>query len=279
MPVLLRPRHTYDPPQGCIYCGDQDGPFGDEHIVPRNMGGALVFKDASCKRCERTINSEIETPISNMIGTFRRRLLPARNRDKKRRPSTYNLQIIDKTGSIIREHTLPASEAPRVLYLIAFPMPALLVPQTRSQYPELWSWAHRGDLKKMNSKYGGAGHTAGRYDVDKFARQLAKIAHAYVAAEYPEMKSYEHLLPQFILTGAGDYRSLIGCGSRPLDSDTRQFVYKIHWGRFTLDGYAYLVSRFRIFAFTNAPVYEVIVARKPLTQSPLEPLPGPPGSL
>jgi hypothetical protein len=273
MPLLLRPRHTYDPAHYCIYCGDKDGPFGDEHIVPRNMGGALVLKNASCKCCERTINSEIETPVANQMGTFRRRILPARNRDKKRRPPTYNLQIVDAAGNIIQEHVIPASEAPRVLYLITFPPLGLLSPHTLSEAPVMWRWAHRGDMQKLKSKYGGKGHTAGPYDVDKFARQLAKIAHSYVVAEYPEMKSYEQLLSKFILTGDGDFRSFIGCSSVPLDSDPRGYIYKIHWGRVTIGDFSYLVSRFRVFAFTNAPVYEVVVARKPITQAPLEPLP------
>jgi hypothetical protein len=279
MPFILRPRHTYPAPPACIYCGDRNGPFGDEHIIPRNLGGQLVFKDASCKRCEVIINKEIETRISNMMGTFRRRTIPVRNRDKKRRPDTYQLRMIDETGNPSIEHTIPTAEAPRILYLIRFPPPALLIPESRSEQTYLWTWAHRGDMQRMKDRYGqsgAAGHIAGAYDEICFARQLAKIAHSYVLAEHPQMAAYEQLLPQFILTGVGDYRSLIGSADGPLDGDQRRWLCNIHWGRFTHDGYAYLCSRFKIFAFTNAPVYEVIVARKPLSQVPLEPVYGRP---
>lgn len=276
MVFILRPRFTYSPPAACIYCGDRTGPFGDEHIIPRNLGGSLVFKDASCKCCEKIINKEIETPSANMMGTFRRHRIPVRNRDKKRRRDTYQLKVIDEAGNLSGTHIIPAAQAPRVLYLIRFPPPALLFPETKSESTYLWTWAHKGDLKRLKEQFGGSGHVAGAYDEICFARQLAKIAHSYVFAEHREMETYEHLLPEFILTGVGDYRALIGSIDGPLDSDRRPWLCNIHWGRLTAGGYAYLVSRFRIFAFTNAPVYEVIVARKRLSRWPLEPVYGRP---
>jgi hypothetical protein len=276
MAFILRPRFTYPAPTACIYCGDRIGPFGDEHIIPRNLGGGLVFKDASCKCCEKIINKEIETPSSNMMGTFRRRTIPVRNRDKKRRPDTYRLRVMDEAGNPGGEHVIPAAEAPRILYLIRFPAPALLFPETRSEDTYLWTWAHRGDLQRIKEQFGISRHLAGAYDEICFARQLAKIAHSYVFAEHPAMETYEQLLPQFILTGVGDYRELIGSSDEALDTDQRRWLCNIHWGRVTAGDYAYLVSRFKIFAFTNAPVYEVIVARKHLSLGPLEPVNGRP---
>ena len=114
--------------------------------------------------------------------------------------------------------------------------------------------------------------TSAYYDTTKFARQLAKIAHSYVFAEHRAITSYEHLLPKFILTGEGDYQYLIGCGTEPLDADPRTWLCNIHWGRFTTDEYVYLMSRFRLYAFTNSPVYEVVVARRPISSGPLEPI-------
>ena len=46
--------------------------FVYEHIIPRNLGGGLVFENASCMRCECTINKEIETPFAEMAGTLRK---------------------------------------------------------------------------------------------------------------------------------------------------------------------------------------------------------------
>lgn len=275
MASILRPRFTYPAPPACIYCGVRKG-TGDEHIIPRNLGGALVFKDASCKCCERTINKEIETPSSNRMGTFRRQTMPARNRDKKRRPDTYLLRTIDESGNRSGDYLIPANEAPRILYLIRFPPLGLLFPEHKSEQPEMWTWARRADLQRMKEQFGASGHEAGPYDEICFARQLAKIAHSYVFAEHRAIETYEQLLPQFILTGVGDYRELIGCSNDPLDQDKRRWLCNIHWGRFTHGDYAYLCSRFRIFAFTNAPVYEVIVARKHLSLGPLEPVNGRP---
>jgi hypothetical protein len=184
---------------------------------------------------------------------------------------------MDKAGNPSGEYTIPAAEAPRILYLIRFPAPALLYPETRSEQTYLWTWAHKGDLQRIRKQFpASAGHIVGAYDEICFARQLAKIAHSYVLAEHPAMETYEQLLPQFILTGVGDYRELIGSTAAPIDADPRRWLCNIHWGRVTDGDNAYLVSRFKIFAFTNAPVYEVIVARKHLSLGPLEPVNGQP---
>ena len=276
MAIILRPQHRYPAPNRCIYCNNPNTPLFDEHIIPRNLGGGLVFENASCKRCERTINKEIETPFAEMAGTLRRRTIPVRNRDKKRRPKTYSLHIVDEHGNKTQTHEIPAPDAPRILYLIRFPPVGLFFPETRTEDPILWTWTHLGDLERIKQKYGGTGHVAGAYDLITFSRQLAKIAHSYVAAEHRAIESYEQLLPEFILTGVGDFRNLIGCSDGPLDSDTRRWLCNIHWGRVTDDQYAYLISRIKLFAFTNSPVYEVIVARKLLSLGPLEPVYGRP---
>lgn len=260
MPQVLQFRHVYEAPQVCIFCGDDEGPFGEEHIIPRNMGGALVFKDATCKRCERIINSEIETPVANMTGSLRRRTIPVRNRDRKRRPSISNLQIFHQDGRTV-SHTIPSADMPRTLYLPAFSTAMLLTPRaTYYHLPEMWTVAHKGDLKRAEQKFGGVGHIAGRYDLTTFARQLAKIAHAYVAAEYPPMKHYEQLLPKFILNGEGNYREFVG-GSL-LRPQSEGCLYRIIWARQNILGFEYLVCVLRLFAFARSPVYEVAVARK-----------------
>src|ERR1700733_7626443 len=60
--------HFYDPVGSCIYCGRTTLPHGvdrftDEHIIPLGLGGTRILPEASCVKCQRTINREIETPI------------------------------------------------------------------------------------------------------------------------------------------------------------------------------------------------------------------------
>jgi len=262
MPWYLVPTHTYDPPTACIYCGDQTGPLGDEHIIPRNMGGRLVIKNASCKTCEKIINSQIETPIANMMGSYRRRSIPARNRDKKRRPLSTTIRIYDEAGQIT-DHPASADEMPRVLYIPALPPPTLLDPKARDIAPEMWTMAHREDLKRAKEKFGGVAHVAGRYDLDRFYRQLAKIAHSYVVAEAISLEGYELLLPNYILTGQGDARNFIG--GELIQPKSEKFLYRISSIKHAVGQIEYLIALFRLFAHTRAPFYQVIVARKPIT--------------
>ena len=51
-----------------IYCGTDTLPegfqrFTDEHIIAFGLGGNLILHEPSCRRCQRKINKQIETPI------------------------------------------------------------------------------------------------------------------------------------------------------------------------------------------------------------------------
>src|SRR4051812_30550232 len=57
-------------PRACIYCGasvysSTRKALGKEHIVPEGTGGTLILENASCKECERIINTS-ETRMIHM---------------------------------------------------------------------------------------------------------------------------------------------------------------------------------------------------------------------
>ena len=224
----------------------------------------MVIAEATCKKCEQIINSQIETPVAALTASFRHRDMPARSKNKKRRRLSYDLRIQHPEGPET-QHSLPASQAPRVLCSIAFPPPYLLLPHQPRKSPEMWTWANRTDLNDLKTNFGGVSHTVGRYDVDRYARQIAKIAHSYAAAICPDLPTFEQLLPAFILGGSGDYRDLVG-GSLKARAE-QPFLYTIDWGQMTASDYHYLVITFRPFAFTNGPLYIVAVARKPVSET------------
>ena len=255
-PVLQK---FYDPPGKCIYCGTPDGPFGDEHIIPRALGGMLVFKEASCKKCECIINSQIETPVLNMMAPFRHRVMPARNRDKKRRPKEATIGIFDKQDNITNIQIKP-SERPRTLFLPQFPPPALLIPGARSRIPQMWMMLHNGDLAKAKKKFGGTGHVAGHYNVTQYVRFLAKIAFGFVAAEISdELAKFQPLILDLILSGTGDERGLVG--GELIDIPPENAGYRIGCLSEDIGDIEYIVAFFRLFAFAGAPFYQVVVAQ------------------
>ena len=64
------PNHFYDPVRKCIYCGTDTLPegfqrFTDEHIFAFGLGGNLVLQEASCRCCQRKINTQ--QPIFDAI--------------------------------------------------------------------------------------------------------------------------------------------------------------------------------------------------------------------
>ena len=98
----------------CIYCGSTEPSsgarrFGDEHVVPLALNGALVLPEASCKSCERVINKEIETQLlTDEWSQFRAKYgLPTRR--PKNRPKTVVLGTL--TGGQfhvpVKEYTAP----------------------------------------------------------------------------------------------------------------------------------------------------------------------------
>lgn len=77
----------------CIYCGAKEyvpgslEPLSDEHAVPEGLAGAIIIEEASCRKCQKTINEEVEQQV------LRGQLLPMRQHlklksKKKNRPNT-----------------------------------------------------------------------------------------------------------------------------------------------------------------------------------------------
>src|SRR5216684_6936002 len=110
------PIHYYSPVGKCIYCGETKLPpgilrFGDEHIIPFSMGGTLILREASCKRCEKLINRELETPVTSQEwGDLRaKRKFPTRNKLNRKKRTHVAIRAID--GSLMRvplaDHSTP----------------------------------------------------------------------------------------------------------------------------------------------------------------------------
>ena len=51
----------------CIYCANANELLNEEHIVAANSGGDLTLEHASCAKCQKTINDEIENPFMRLM--------------------------------------------------------------------------------------------------------------------------------------------------------------------------------------------------------------------
>ena len=264
MPDLEAPKR-YPPVGRCIYCGRDDLPLTDEHIVPYGLGGQVILPDASCKPCAHITGAVVERQcLRNMLGPARIHLgLPTRN--KKDRPKTSLLTV--EYGDRHETVELPYAEIPRAFSLLMLSYPTLLfgIGQDHSGLvhgTKLWTAQVKEDFAAQAARHPRATRIirrAGSINAFIFARMLAKIAHAFAVAEYGYGR-FPHLLPDLILgRQRGDgFNHLVGGTTDilPKGRNTHEIRLERHS---SVLGEQFLVARIRLFADLGGPIYFVVV--------------------
>lgn len=209
--IALVQKRSYPSVGQCIYCGSTQKPLGNEHIIAFSLGGQLVLKDASCRKCENTTGRIEGVCARQMLGNFRIRMdMPTKR--PKNRPIELPIEVIreDNTTEIIK---IPVQDYPRILTLPKFSPPEALTGEPRSIEPQLWISANKKDIAKLGESQSvrqfGTTH---KLNIPVFFQMLAKIAHAYAVAEMglERLSSLNLLLPNFIRHGSKNLTSLIG---------------------------------------------------------------------
>lgn len=254
-------RYRYAPVGRCIYCGTTKLPalakrFGDEHIVPLALNGGLILPQASCRRCERVINREIEEPLltGNWAHFRAKHKLPTRR--PKRRKKSMMLH-----GSRIR---IPIAEytAPTLVYQFA-PARALSGAEPVPN-PSAWSVRHivsNGDEETaLQRRYPGwdGRHMIGPVEPYRFARFIAKIAYGFAVAEIG-LGCFRSTVRNIILGRSEDYFRLVGSPSResasPKDGK-HHFDIQL---RVNVPSRLIIVVSVKLFAGVGFPAYHAVV--------------------
>jgi hypothetical protein len=253
------PLTVYDPVGRCIYCraeGTRSEPLGKEHVVPYGLGGDWILPRASCRACAK-ITSAIETQCQRaMFGTARVRMrLPTRRREGH--PTTLPVEFI-REGAHGRR-IVPADEAPMAFLGFQFLVPGLL----RSAPPAADTEVKLVAMLVQDEALTRLGPELGRFKLGTirpgtFARMLAKIAHAYVVANWG-LDSFQPLLPDLILgrPGAAPALHLVGGDPRPPEPET--VLHRVYRQTGFQGGRNYIVVAIRLFAFSGLPRYHVVV--------------------
>lgn len=248
----------------CIYCPDGKPPYTREHAVPIGLGGGLIVPFASCARCQAEIK-KVETYC--MRGPF----LPHRLANKLVRNlddlseyvtlkmifgSFWTFGTVGTEAIPIRFHrdNVPDFLCMPRLYpagIIANRQPGPFV------QPELWVGGNEQRLRELH--WFGNLILADRFDLIKFTRMLAKIAHAYIAGEIG-LDDFEPMLPDFIL-GKNDSLGSYLVGGWPeddipqIDGSCQIGMAFSQWGEKTL-----VNTRLRLFpSHPQIPIYHVAV--------------------
>ncbi len=265
------PDHYYDPVGQCIYCGTTELPkgtsrFTDEHIIPFGMGGNLILQQASCKRCQILINSQIETPVLDHEWGFMRakRGFPSRSqrRSAKSRDKRTHVTMTALDGSPLR---IPREDhsAPVTMYL--FGEARILCGMPRDTDDLRWSicvLASNEDEAAMIRKYPEWDKTHRlKARPHPFARLLAKIAHGYAIAEYGKSRldAFTPLTTDIILGRSDDYFLTVG-GSWDILPAVPDGNHITNIGlRFVGNSRALLIVEIRLFSQVATPAYHVVV--------------------
>jgi hypothetical protein len=256
------PNHYYPPVGKCIYCSETEllagiSRFGDEHVIPLSMGGNLVLREASCRKCEKIINQQIETPVTSQEwGYFRtKRDFPTRSR--KNRKTHKELRRVD--GSLLRVPIKDYS-APVIMYKFgeARILSGLAPGTDNLRWTVVMLADHEAEME-MQRKFPDwdKRHTI-KAQPHEFARFLAKIAHGYATAELGMGTFSPHTL-DIILGRSDDYYNLVG-GSWDIVPAVPggDHVTNISF-KFVSPERAFVILDIRLFSQAATPNYHVVV--------------------
>ena len=246
----------------CIYCPDGKPPFTKEHVIPRGMGGGIIYPKASCERCKKIIH-EIETYC--MRGPFlSHRLKAGLVNNLQDLGHTLTMPIIKNGERYIEEFSI--EDFPNYLVLpdlVGAPqifthgLGGALTPRS------LNIWGIEDELRALHQK--GNVLLVENFSMDKFGRAIAKIAHGFVAGKIG-LENFEPMLPNYILGRGPDFGAYL-IGKWPEDEMFRGpgLLHQIGYAFRRFQNRDYAVVRLRLFAeHDRTPIYEIVAG--PLTK-------------
>lgn len=255
----------------CVYCTDDNPPLTEEHIVPAGLGGEQTLTNASCEKCQKIINREIETPcLQWMFRDIRYKRHLGRRRAKER-PKTLPIlksrsehaEVQDKNAWKNKE--VPYNHHPTLLAMPIFRRPGIFHhgPEPLAPYSgefALWTHIEPHDQDEIDS---GGALVQMKFGINEFCRLVAKIAHCCAVAHFG-VDGFTPWLTDFIR--GLDRRQqwhLIGSKLETDPADSKANV--IEFGQLRDEQKKHLiVCSVRIFAHLGAPTYIAVVGKKNL---------------
>jgi hypothetical protein len=260
------PRVETGPIGFCIYCSNTKVELTTEHPVPYGLGGNHELLESVCTKCQRIINEEFEGYcLGVMFKPVRTRLgMPSRSKEKL----VYDVDLIHADGSRETIKNVPLEGHPTALIIPKIGQPSLLTGDTPQPTTKFQPWfLVEEDIDEKVRQLGGAAAKFGSFDVNKFCRMIAKIAHGSALGALGWSPAcappgFEPLLLDFILGKEAARFDLIGSKMEdepPFPPNIPHFIEINHQ---TINGQEHLVVDVRLFAWLGAPRYQAIVARR-----------------
>jgi hypothetical protein len=187
---------TYPPANRCIYCGDTNGPLGEEHIIPEGIGGRIILPRASCKECERKIG-KVEGTLNNADFAAARAHLGIKSKNSGRARNRIRLDLAEGLEKIrdgakvsrhplkITNHYITKEEHPSLMMLPAFDPPGILLRQPPTDEfcgDGVFFWSITEGAGYKLAKVGPQALRM-RTHFELFGRLIAKIGYASAVAD------------------------------------------------------------------------------------------------
>jgi hypothetical protein len=162
---------VYPPFGRCMYCGCARE-LSAEHIIPRGLGGNIVFPRSSCEKC-RQITHAFET-ICMRKNFLYFRIHNNFHQHPKERPSHLRIRLATQGN----KEVLPSAH-PNWLGMPLFMAPGIFVNAPLGM-PYILKGLHitnPRNLHTIQTQYNERFYVDYNLDIDAFAKMLAKIAH------------------------------------------------------------------------------------------------------
>lgn len=261
----LPEQKTYDPALACIYCGKKDCLLTEEHIIPRAIGGRLLFPNASCDGCQKIINEQFEGSVLGFILKSLRAQLGLKSR-KKPIPKTLRVASykMEENGSFPKDmreadfkwEDIDLEKYPPIIVHVKFERPGFLIGAEPSHlfvvkdisvYTKEIDKAEKSEHEKaLNIS------TMEPFSPDRFCRTVAKIAHGAAVAHFPK-DSFTQYLPKIILGEDRNISYFVGGDGKK--SRGRKQLHSIKFQAVR----GLLLAYVTLFAKYDGPTYEVVV--------------------
>ncbi len=252
----------------CIYCGSNQGPLSDEHVVPYGLSGTFVLPKSSCSRCADE-TSKLEMRLLRGHWWPYRQFLGLKSRRSKQPLPDLEVTIEHANGEKTPASLPLAKHSFAMVFRLA--PPTVLSGRVSKEVP----YAAEAFMRTLGPmpgavRVGGKVHRLEPHEklnipVNFYApdlcRFLAKVAHSYAIYRRGLAACEEYFLPRFVLGEEAGAMTYVGGASSSIlgswlpGNGTHALLDRVQ-GQFL----SVYVQLFR-HQGEPPPIYEVIVGR------------------
>jgi hypothetical protein len=256
----------------CIYClpAKVSNDLTEEHIVPLSLGGNLILPDATCPSC-RDITAAVTGYCCERIFKSLRvhQEFPSRRR---RRPTELNV-IAGSDPNVAPIRSVSVADHPGFLWLPVFTgAPGILIGSKPGDLfnamAQIWTGTEAEERVAALKKQGFENALPyAEFELGKFTRLLAIIAHSYAMAHYRRLGDWRPLLIPLIKGADINAAYLIGGAVPPVDSMLPPIgpnsLHQLISDTKVVNNAEYIIVQIRLFSHLNPlpPIYTLVAGK------------------